>query len=103
LLDGEIDSGVANGGDLLALSEALVGGDEDDIRSVRARVIGTMGSDAVVDAIGVYSNFERMVRIADATGVELGESLTEFSEDIRADLGIERPPNWAPVNAPAVT
>lgn len=70
-------------------------GDPAAIADVRARVGRMMGTDAVVDAIGVASNFERMVRIADATGVELGESLSDFSADIRADLGIERPANWA--------
>ena len=53
-----------------------------------------MGTDAMVDVVGVASNFERMVRIADATGIELGESLADFSADIRADLGVKRPTNW---------
>ena len=80
---------------MLARSEALVVGDPAAISTARVAAVRTMGTDAVVDAIGVASNFEGMVRIADATGVELGESLCEFSADIRADLGVERPANWA--------
>lgn len=95
MLDGDRDSGVANGAALLALSEALVEGDPDAIATARATVVDSMGTEALVDAIGVASNFERMVRIADATGLELGESLAQFSADIRSDLQVERPPNWS--------
>ena len=83
-----------NGAELLELCEALVGGDAGAITKTSANVINLMGSEALVDAVGVYSNFERMVRIADATGVELGETLAELSADIRSELRVERPANW---------
>ena len=44
----------------------------------------------MVDAAGVASNFERMVRIADPMGIELGEYL-EVSGEARVTLGLERP------------
>ena len=50
-----------------------------------------LGPAAMVDAAGVASNFERMVRIADGTGIELGDQLNQFSADVRATLGLERP------------
>ena len=40
---------------------------------------------------GVASNFERMVRIADSTGIELGDLLEQASADVRDALGLERP------------
>lgn len=95
LLDGELDSGVDGGAVLLALSEAVVVGDPAATANAREAVVRDMGADAAVDVIGVASNFERMVRIADATGVELGESLSDLSADIRADLHVERPANWS--------
>jgi hypothetical protein len=94
LFDDERDIGVANGKELLALSQAIVDGDPEAVSTARADVVRTMGTDAMVDVVGVASNFERMVRIADATGIELGESLADFSADIRADLDIKRPTNW---------
>lgn len=94
MLDRERDSGVANGAELIALSEAVVEGDPNALANAATAVRGAMGAEALVDAIGVASNFERMVRIADATGLELGDSLAELSADIRADLQVERPPNW---------
>ena len=42
-------------------------------------------------AAGVASNFERMVRIADSTGIELGDLLEQASADVRTALGLERP------------
>ena len=94
-MDGEQDIGVAHGGELLALSAALVERDAQAIAQARADLANAMSAEAAVDVIGVASNFERMVRIADATGLELGESLTEYSADTRADLGVARPPQWA--------
>jgi len=46
----------------------------------------------MVDAAGVASNFERMVRIAGSTGIELGDRLERGSADARAELGLKHPP-----------
>ena len=45
----------------------------------------------MVDAAGLASNFERMVRIADSMGIELGEDLEGLSGEARVTLGLERP------------
>jgi hypothetical protein len=45
----------------------------------------------MIDAAGVASNFERMVRIADATGIELGDWFEQRSAGVRAVLELERP------------
>ena len=57
----------------------------------RAAVVEALGPAAMVDAAGVASNFERMVRIADSTGIELGDLLEQASTDVRDALGLERP------------
>ena len=54
-------------------------------------MIETLGPEAMVDAAGVVSNFERMVRIADSTGIELGDLLEQATADVRTVLGLERP------------
>ena len=63
----------------------------ETLAQARADVTAALGPAAMVDAAGVASNFERMVRIADATGIELGDQLEQFSADVRATLGLERP------------
>ena len=45
---------------------------------------------AMVDAAGVASNFERMVRIADATGIPLDARMEALSHEVRDTLHLER-------------
>ena len=80
---------------MLGFCDALARRAPESIAKARGTVVEEMGQAAMVDALGVASNFERMIRIADATGLELGDSLSEFSEDIREDLRIERPAGWS--------
>ena len=79
-----------HGPELVAFAEAIVTGAESLAQS-RAAVVETLGPEAMVDAAGVASNFERMVRIADSTGIELGDLLEQATADVRTVLGLERP------------
>lgn len=83
-------SGLAHGDVLVALAEAVVGGDGPAIARARQAVIDAMGVEAMVDAAAVASNFERMVRIADATGIPLGERMESFGREVIDELGLER-------------
>jgi hypothetical protein len=75
--------------ELIAFAEAIVTGTEPDITMARENLLQVAGSEVVVDAAGVASNFQRMVRIADSTGIELGvESVVAETEDLRSALGI---------------
>ena len=97
LADPAIESGVPNGRALLAFASAAVAGaaggvGDDDARLPRAReaLRAELGDAGVADAAAVASNFERMVRIADSTGIELGGWMESFTEDVRADLSLDR-------------
>ena len=81
---------MAHGAELVAFAEAIVTGDQTLAQS-RTTVVETLGPEAMVDAAGVASNFERMVRVADSTGIELGDLLEHASADVRDALGLERP------------
>ena len=81
---------MAHGAELVAFAEASVTGAQTLAQS-RAAVVEALGPAAKVDAAGVASNFERMVRIADSTGIELGDLLEQASADVRDALGLERP------------
>jgi hypothetical protein len=67
-----------------------VAADDNMLQHTRHGVLETMGPEAVVDAAGVASNFERMVRIADATGIPLDERMEKASKDVREALDLER-------------
>jgi hypothetical protein len=83
-------SGVLGGDALLAFCDAAHAGDEVACAAARARVQERLGAAAVVDAAAVIGNFERMVRIADGTGIPLDEPLAFVTSGLRADLGIDR-------------
>ena len=88
--DAASHSGVEHGALLLAFSDAVVGDDDTALAAARAALIAVAGTEALVDAAGVASNFQRMVRIADATGIPLDVPLEVASKDLREDLGLGR-------------
>ena len=61
--------------------------EEDGFREADCEQIG---EEAMVDAAGVASNFQRMVRIADSTGIPLGDYLEERSAEVREQLDLGR-------------
>ena len=105
--DQEVDLSVLlNGGnageiehqhELTAFAEAIVGSDSGSITVARENLMRVAGSAVMVDAAGVASNFQRMVRIADSTGIELGdEAAIQQTEELRSTLGINKFKNETP-------
>ena len=82
-------SGLPGGEALGAFAEATVRGEAPAISAARERVRAELGDAATIDAAGVIGNFERMVRIADATGIPLDKPVALVSVDLRAELGID--------------
>jgi hypothetical protein len=83
-------SGVEHGNLLLAFVEAIVSDDDAALTQARHAVIEGISPEAMVDAAGVASNFERMVRIADATGIQLDARMAALSQEVRDTLQLER-------------
>ena len=75
---------------LLAFAEALVGEDDAVLESARAELLRELGPEKLVDAASVASNFERMVRIADSTGIPLDGPMEVLSADLREELELYR-------------
>ena len=94
------ESGVAEADALLAFSDALVAHDGDALPRARADLLERLGPEGLVDAAAVASNFERMDRIADATGIPLDAPLAMMTEDLRTELDLGRFASAA--NTPAV-
>jgi hypothetical protein len=83
-------SGVEHGHLLITFAEAMVSDDDAALTHARYAVIEGISPEAMVDAAGVASNFERMVRIADATGIQLDERMATLSQEVRDTLHLER-------------
>ncbi len=86
---------IPGAGALLGLVEAVLpldgeAADPGIAEAARARVRDELGAEALVDAAAVIGNFERMNRIADATGIPLDPPVNVATEDLRSELGIDR-------------
>jgi hypothetical protein len=81
--------GVAHAGELTAFAEAAVRGDATALAAARNALRARAGSAALVDAAGVVGNFERMTRIADATGIPLDDAPRLAAHDFVGALGLE--------------
>ena len=84
----ETDSGVAAGSELLAFAES-VHSYEADLEDRRRAIQAALGDDALVDAAGIVANFQRMVRIADGTGIPLDKPVAILSADLRDALNLD--------------
>ena len=63
--------------------------DSDALPAAREKLASEMGAEAMVDTAGVASNFQRMVRIADTTGIppaEMGRD--DLTEELNNKLGL---------------
>jgi len=87
--DSAAESPVPSAAALVAWVDATRQGRREDVAAARDRVRRELGSAAVVDAAAVMGNFERMVRIADGTGIPLDTPVNVATEEIRAQLGID--------------
>ena len=83
------DAGIEHGERLTTFVDAAVQGDPAELATARDALREAAGSEALVDAAAVVGNFERMVRIADGTGIPLDGMVTALSGDIRGDLGLD--------------
>jgi hypothetical protein len=82
-------SGVRHGAILVAFAEAALGADPAALDKARGEVLSALGPEALVDAAAVIGNFQRMVRIADSTGIPLDTTLDLLTGEMRRELGID--------------
>jgi hypothetical protein len=83
-----IDSLIPDSEYLVNFAEAIVGRKPEEIEKSRNVLTKQLCDQAMIEAAGVASNFQRMVRIADATGIPLG-GFEEVSQDIRSELALD--------------
>ena len=80
--------GVAHGNLLVAFAEACVGGTPEELADSRRALSEAAGPEALVEAAATVGNFERMVRIADGTGIPLDASVRTLSQGLEEELDL---------------
>ena len=88
----DTDSGVAHSQALVDFVDATLTG-QPELTAARAAVVDALGADGVVDAAAVIGNFQRMTRIADATGIPLDDGTEALTADIQALLELNNMPS----------
>ncbi len=89
----EVDSGIPHGQLLTEFVEVTLGGSEEDQKramEVRSELVDAMNAEALVDAAGIIGNFQRMVRIADGTGIPLDRPVSVISTLLLVKAGIDK-------------
>ena len=81
---------VAHAKALMNFAEAIARRDETALLQTRQVLEQEAGAAVVVDAAAVAGNFQRMVRIADSTGIPLDTRSAALSTGVRRQLGLER-------------
>jgi len=87
-VESEVDSDIKFANELMQFAGALASRDENSLEAARDELIKQAGPKVLVDAAGVAANFQRMVRIADATGIPVDSNDNEISNKVRADLDL---------------
>ena len=84
----EVATGIPGDKALIAFAEHCLGDDAAAIAGARQRVLEEVGEAGMIDAACIIANFQRMVRIADGTGIALDAQAAAVTSDLRRDLGI---------------
>ena len=90
ITDRSVDPLIPKGGILLDFVDAVLSGEEPARQTSRAAVLDELGPTGLVDASGVIANFEMMNRIADATGIPVGQGTLKRTVEWRELVGIDQ-------------
>jgi len=88
----EVDSQVSAGESLVRFAEAVLQ-DPADLTAARDALTDDLDEARMVDAAGVIGNFQRMVRIADSTGIPVDGPMADLSKDVREQLRLNDLPS----------
>jgi len=83
------DGGIAYGALLSDFATAAVTADDALLEKSRARIRDELGVEQLVDAAALIAHFEKVDRIADATGIPSDLPLQLMAGDLRRQLGLE--------------
>ena len=82
------DGGVAHGALLSNFATAAVTGDNTALERTRREILDKLGPEEFVDAAALVAHYEKMDRIADATGLPLDAPMQVLGGELRDSLGI---------------
>jgi len=102
ITESDINLGMINGDDtgstgdiehghlLMNFAEAFASRNDKALEKARNSLFQAAGPEVLVDTAGVAANFQRMVRIADSTGIPLDERSAALSHTVAKELDLHR-------------
>ena len=75
---------------LIRFCDAFLGYDTEAFTAARDALAAAMGIPAMVDAAGIVSNFQRMDRIADSTGIPSDGPMAVMQQEFVDQLGLDK-------------
>jgi len=81
--------GIANSEVLLEFANAFMSDDAGKLAQERDALAAETSPEAMVDAVGVASTFQRAARIADATGIPSDDFMIVMQDDLSKELGLD--------------
>ena len=82
-------TGVAGGQELIGLVDAALR-QPDRLPAARDALEEQLGQEKLVEAAAVAANFQRMTRIADATGIPVDTPMAMMTAKLREEIGVNR-------------
>jgi hypothetical protein len=89
ITDPAVDPLLKGGRELVDFVDAAHGDEEEALAAAMSALTAALGDAATVDAAAVIGNFNQMNRLADATGMPVGQGTMRNTEELRAAAGIE--------------
>jgi hypothetical protein len=89
-VESDSGGGLEFGNELMKFAEAIAGRHGQAIAAARETLHAIAGPSVVIDAAAVAANFQRMVRIADSTGIPLDEANMSATLEIQQSLNLRR-------------
>ena len=68
----------------------MLRGDAQRRELARNALLDRLGAEALVDAAAIVASFNAVVKVADGSGIPLEDFKAEATEDLRAELGLEK-------------
>jgi len=85
-----VEGDIAHASALMKFAEALACREEKILATARSVLLEEAGAEVLVDAAAVAANFQRMVRIADSTGIPLDEKSAALADSTIKQLDLAR-------------
>ena len=86
--------GIPHSRALFRFVDSILNKNPDELTAARELLVEEMEPEAMIDTAGIVSNFQRMTRIADSTGIPIqpwdDEDLDTMAADLEQALGIDQ-------------